>query len=117
MRRPNRSPSGRRAASDVPSRRAAAGIPTELTGKSSLVVDDNAITRRILDLQTEAARAEYLAAAHARLNPSQFWTKTFDLIRSEGGDPDELIGELSGSTGRQRFGVAAGLSPSWCRAC
>ena len=41
-------------AADVPSRRAAAGIPTELTGKSILVVDDNAINRRILDLQTEA---------------------------------------------------------------
>ncbi|MCJ7726786.1 MAG: ATP-binding protein, partial [Acidimicrobiia bacterium] len=39
---------------DVPSRRAAAGIPAELTGKSVLVVDDNAINRRILDLQTEA---------------------------------------------------------------
>jgi GAF domain-containing protein/CheY-like chemotaxis protein len=39
---------------DVPSRRAAAGIPSELTGKSVLVVDDNAINRRILDLQTEA---------------------------------------------------------------
>ena len=38
----------------VPSRRAAAGIPTELTGKSVMVVDDNAINRRILDLQTEA---------------------------------------------------------------
>ncbi len=41
-------------AADVPSRRAAAGIPTELTGKSILVVDDNAINRRILDLQTDA---------------------------------------------------------------
>ena len=39
---------------DVPSRRAAAGIPSELTGKSILVVDDNAINRRILDLQSEA---------------------------------------------------------------
>jgi signal transduction histidine kinase/DNA-binding response OmpR family regulator len=39
---------------DVPSRRAAAGIPSELTDKSVLVVDDNAINRRILDLQTEA---------------------------------------------------------------
>jgi GAF domain-containing protein/ActR/RegA family two-component response regulator len=39
---------------DVPSRRAAAGIPAELAGKSILVVDDNAINRRILDLQTEA---------------------------------------------------------------
>ncbi|MFZ0323937.1 MAG: ATP-binding protein, partial [Actinomycetes bacterium] len=39
---------------DVPSRRAAAGIPAELAGKSVLVVDDNAINRRILDLQTEA---------------------------------------------------------------
>ena len=39
---------------DVPSRRAAAGIPAELTGKSVLVVDDNAINRRILDLQSEA---------------------------------------------------------------
>jgi GAF domain-containing protein/CheY-like chemotaxis protein len=39
---------------DVPSRRAAAGVPAELTGKSVLVVDDNAINRRILDLQTEA---------------------------------------------------------------
>ncbi len=39
---------------DVPSRRAAAGIPAELTGKHILVVDDNAINRRILDLQTEA---------------------------------------------------------------
>ena len=38
----------------VPSRRAAAGIPTELAGKSVMVVDDNAINRRILDLQTEA---------------------------------------------------------------
>jgi GAF domain-containing protein/DNA-binding response OmpR family regulator len=42
------------APADVPSRRAAAGIPAELTGKSILVVDDNAINRRILDLQTEA---------------------------------------------------------------
>ena len=39
---------------DVPSRRAAAGIPAELTGKHILVVDDNAVNRRILDLQTEA---------------------------------------------------------------
>ena len=39
---------------NVPSRRAAAGIPAELAGKSVLVVDDNAINRRILDLQTEA---------------------------------------------------------------
>ena len=38
----------------MPSRRAAAGIPAELTGKHILVVDDNAINRRILDLQTEA---------------------------------------------------------------
>ena len=42
------------APADVPSRRAAAGIPAELTGKSILVVDDNAINRRILDLQSEA---------------------------------------------------------------
>ncbi|HSM64898.1 MAG TPA: response regulator, partial [Ilumatobacteraceae bacterium] len=42
------------APADVPSRRAAAGIPAELAGKSILVVDDNAINRRILDLQTEA---------------------------------------------------------------
>ncbi len=42
------------APADVPSRRAAAGIPAELAGKSVLVVDDNAINRRILDLQTEA---------------------------------------------------------------
>jgi signal transduction histidine kinase/CheY-like chemotaxis protein/putative methionine-R-sulfoxide reductase with GAF domain len=41
-------------AADVPSRRAAAGIPAELAGKSILVVDDNAINRRILDLQSEA---------------------------------------------------------------
>jgi len=41
-------------AADVPSRRAAAGIPAELTDKHVLVVDDNAINRRILDLQTEA---------------------------------------------------------------
>ena len=39
---------------DVPLRRAAADIPTEIAGKSVLVVDDNAINRRILDLQTEA---------------------------------------------------------------
>jgi signal transduction histidine kinase/DNA-binding response OmpR family regulator/putative methionine-R-sulfoxide reductase with GAF domain len=39
---------------DVPSRRAAAGIPVELNEKSVLVVDDNAINRRILDLQTAA---------------------------------------------------------------
>ncbi len=42
------------APADVPSRRAAAGIPAELTGKSILVVDDNAINRRILDLQAAA---------------------------------------------------------------
>ena len=39
---------------DVPSRTAAGGVPAELTGKRILVVDDNAINRRILDLQTEA---------------------------------------------------------------
>ncbi len=41
-------------AADVPSRAAASGVPSELTGKHVLVVDDNAINRRILDLQTEA---------------------------------------------------------------
>jgi len=41
-------------AAEVPSRAAAAGVPSELTGKHVLLVDDNAINRRILDLQTEA---------------------------------------------------------------
>ncbi len=39
---------------DVPSRSAAAGVPAEMSAKRILVVDDNAINRRILDLQTEA---------------------------------------------------------------
>ena len=42
---------------DVPSRAAAAGVPSELTGKHVLVVDDNAINRRILDLQTDGVGA------------------------------------------------------------
>jgi CheY-like chemotaxis protein len=42
------------AAAEVPSRTAAAGVPDELVGKDLLLVDDNAINRRILDLQTEA---------------------------------------------------------------
>ena len=41
-------------AAEVPSRAAAAGMPSELIGKRVLLVDDNAINRRILDLQTEA---------------------------------------------------------------
>jgi GAF domain-containing protein/CheY-like chemotaxis protein/HPt (histidine-containing phosphotransfer) domain-containing protein len=41
-------------AAEVPSRAAAAGVPRELAGKRVLVVDDNAINRRILDLQTAA---------------------------------------------------------------
>ena len=41
-------------AAEVPSRAAAAGVPSELAGKRVLLVDDNAINRRILDLQTEA---------------------------------------------------------------
>ncbi len=41
-------------AAAVPSRVAAAGMPSELIGKRVLLVDDNAINRRILDLQTEA---------------------------------------------------------------
>ncbi|MBI1816956.1 MAG: GAF domain-containing protein [Deltaproteobacteria bacterium] len=40
-------------AAEVPSRVAAAGMPSELIGKRVLLVDDNAINRRILDLQTE----------------------------------------------------------------
>jgi CheY-like chemotaxis protein len=39
---------------EVPPRVAAAGMPSELIGKCVLLVDDNAINRRILDLQTEA---------------------------------------------------------------
>ncbi|MEO7573960.1 MAG: GAF domain-containing protein [Acidimicrobiales bacterium] len=42
------------APADVPVRAAAGGVPAELTGRRLLVVDDNAINRRILDLQTEA---------------------------------------------------------------
>ena len=42
------------APADVPSRAAAAGIPADTAGKHVLVVDDNAINRRILDLQTQA---------------------------------------------------------------
>jgi GAF domain-containing protein/DNA-binding response OmpR family regulator len=41
-------------AAEVPSRAAAAGMPSEVVGKHVLLVDDNAINRRILDLQTEA---------------------------------------------------------------
>ncbi len=41
-------------AADVPSRTAAAGVPADMASKHVLVVDDNAINRRILDLQTEA---------------------------------------------------------------
>ncbi len=41
-------------AAEVPSRTAAAGVPSELIGRHLLLVDDNAINRRILDLQTEA---------------------------------------------------------------
>ena len=41
-------------AAEVPSRVAAAGVPSEVVGKHVLLVDDNAINRRILDLQTEA---------------------------------------------------------------
>jgi len=41
-------------AAEVPSRAAAAGVPRELAGKRVLVVDDNAINRRILDLQSAA---------------------------------------------------------------
>ncbi|HUO74701.1 MAG TPA: response regulator, partial [Solirubrobacteraceae bacterium] len=41
-------------AAEMPSRAAAAGMPGELIGKRVLLVDDNAINRRILDLQTEA---------------------------------------------------------------
>jgi CheY-like chemotaxis protein len=41
-------------AAEVPSRTAAAGVPSELVGTHLLLVDDNAINRRILDLQTEA---------------------------------------------------------------
>ncbi len=39
---------------EVPSRAAAVGIPADMAGKHVLVVDDNSINRRILDLQTEA---------------------------------------------------------------
>ena len=39
---------------DVPSRAAAAGMPARARRQPLLVVDDNAINRRILDLQTEA---------------------------------------------------------------
>jgi signal transduction histidine kinase/DNA-binding response OmpR family regulator len=38
---------------DVPSRAASQGVPDELAGKRVLVIDDNAINRRILDLQAE----------------------------------------------------------------
>jgi CheY-like chemotaxis protein len=41
-------------AAEVPSRTASAGVPSDLIGKHVLLVDDNAINRRILDLQTEA---------------------------------------------------------------
>jgi signal transduction histidine kinase/CheY-like chemotaxis protein/putative methionine-R-sulfoxide reductase with GAF domain len=39
---------------EVPPRVAASGVPSEVIGKRVLLVDDNAINRRILDLQTEA---------------------------------------------------------------
>ena len=65
---------------DVPSRRAAAGIPAELTGKHILVVDDNAINRRILDLQTEAWG----------LHCQSFGSGRAALASAENGDPYDL---------------------------
>ncbi len=65
---------------DVPSRRAAAGIPAELTGKHILVVDDNAINRRILDLQSEAWS----------LHCQSFDGGPAALASVEGGDPYDL---------------------------
>ena len=65
---------------EVPSRRAAAGVPAELTGKHVLVVDDNAINRRILDLQTEAW------GLHCR----SFDSGPAALASVEAGDPFDL---------------------------
>ncbi len=69
-------------AAEVPSRRAAAGVPAELTSKRVLVVDDNAINRRILDLQTEAWGLVCVAVAsgtEALTLPDQFDLAIVDM--------------------------------------
>jgi len=65
---------------EVPSRAAAGGVPAELTGMRVLVIDDNAINRRILDLQTEAWGLHCVAVASG---PAA-------IVLVEGGEPFDL---------------------------